>query len=165
MTSLESRLQRLEDLEAIRALDAEYCRVLDDGDWAALVALFTDDGEFTGLSHARGHEQLLTFFSGLADGGLTAFWHYVTNLEIDLDGDTAHVRSFLWQPCVLHGVPHAAAGRYIDTVVRVGGRWRYRSKRVVFHYFAPLADGWDDGRFTLDAARKTHPERTQETTG
>ncbi|GAA4865014.1 nuclear transport factor 2 family protein [Pseudonocardia benzenivorans] len=157
MTTLEQRLQRLEDLEAIRALDAEYCRVLDDGEWAALVDLFTSDGEFIGLSRARGHEELLAFFSGLAEGGLTAFWHHVTNLEIDLDGDTASVRSFLWQPCVLHGVPHVAAGRYRDTVTRAGGRWRYRTKQVLFHYFAPLSEGWGDGVFTLDAARATHP--------
>lgn len=41
MSTLESRLRRLEDLEAIRALDAEYCRLLDRGDWAGLARLFT----------------------------------------------------------------------------------------------------------------------------
>jgi FAD synthase len=89
------------------------------------------------------------------------FWHHVTNIEIDLDsdtdGDTAGVRSFLWQPCVLHGVAHVAAGRYTDTVVRVDGRLRYRSKRVSFDHFTPLTDGWDHGRFSLDAARATYP--------
>lgn len=156
--ALETRIRRLEDLEAIRALDAEYCRVLDDGDWPALVSLFVPDGEFVGLSHARGHAELLAFFAGLAAGGLTAFWHHVTNLEIDLHDDgTAEVRSFLWQPCVLHGSPHVAAGRYTDIVVRTDGHWRYRSKRVSFDFFAPLADGWDHGRFGLDSARTTHP--------
>jgi hypothetical protein len=144
-STLESRVARLEDLAAIRALDAEYCRVLDDNDWPALVTLFTTDGEFDGLGRARGHAELLAFFDGLAERGLTAFWHHVTNLEIDLDGNDARVRSFLWQPCVLDGVPHVAAGRYQDTVTRVDGRWRYRSKRVDFHYFAPLSEGWADG--------------------
>ena len=52
MTNLESdcslaeRVARLEDLEAIRTLDAQYCRHLDDGNWVALTDLFTDDGEF-----------------------------------------------------------------------------------------------------------------------
>lgn len=93
------RVRRLEDLEAIRALDAAYCRLLDSGSWDALVGLFTPDGEFVGLSTARGRGELRTFFAGLADGGLTAFWHHVTNLEIELDGDRAHVCSFLFQPC------------------------------------------------------------------
>lgn len=155
MTGLESRLRRLEDLEAIRALDAEYCRLLDDGDWPALADLFTVDGEFAGLSHARGQAELLVFFAGLATNGLTAFWHHVTNLEVTVDGDRASVRSFLWQPCVLHGEPHVAGGRYHDELLRVGGRWRYRRKQVVFDYFAPAREGWDHGRFSLDAARRT----------
>lgn len=33
--TLAERIARLEDLEAIRSLDARYCRHLDDGDWDA----------------------------------------------------------------------------------------------------------------------------------
>jgi len=159
MTSVEDRLRRLEDLEAIRALSAEYCRLLDSGDWTGLARLFTSDGEFIGLDRAQGHEALERFFAELAGGGLTAFWHYITNLEIDLDGDQARVRSALWQPCVQDGVPHVAAGHYVDTVVRVDGQWRYRVKRVSFDYFVPLAEGWDHGRFSLPAARDTYQPR------
>ncbi|MGH3435624.1 MAG: nuclear transport factor 2 family protein [Sciscionella sp.] len=153
MNDVEARLRRVEDIEAIRALDAEYCRILDDGDWDALVELFTADGDFVGLGRASGHAELHAFFSGLAGEGLTAFWHHVTNLEIEIAGDTAHVRSFLWQPCVLHGEPHVAAGRYADDLVRTERGWRYRGKHVTFDYFAPAAEGWDRGRFTLDSAR------------
>ena len=159
MTTLDDRLRRLEDIEAIRALDAQYCRVLDDGDWPALVRLFTADGEFVGLNRARGHADLLEFFGGLAAKGLTAFWHHVTNLEIDLDGDTARTRSFLWQPCVLDGVPHLAAGRYHDSLVRTPEGWRYVCKQVSFDYFAPLTDGFDHGRFSVDWARATYRGR------
>jgi len=160
VSDLEHRLRRLEDLEAVRALDAQYCRALDDGDWPALAELFVEDGEFVGLGAARGHDELLAFFAGLATTGLTAFWHHVSNLEIDLDGDSAQVRSFLWQPCVLDGTPHVAGGRYHDELVRAAGTWRYRRKQVVFDYFAPLADGWDTGRFTLQSAGATRPAVT-----
>lgn len=159
MSSLESRVRRLEDLEAIRALDAAYCRLLDAGDWPALADLFTADGEFIGLDRARGRDALVRFFAGLADTGLTAFWHYVTNVEIDLDGERARVRSALWQPCVRNGVPHVAAGYYTDSVVRLDGRWRYRTKQVSFDFFAPLAQGWDHGLFSLDTARDTYSGR------
>ncbi|MFJ5990475.1 nuclear transport factor 2 family protein [Lentzea sp. NPDC092896] len=155
---MTDRVRRLEDLEEIRALDAAYCRLLDSGSWDALVELFVEDGEFAGLSTARGHAELTSFFGGLASGGLTAFWHHVTNLEIELDGDRAHVCSFLFQPCVLHGEPHVAGGRYHDDLVRVGSKWRYQRKRVVFDYFAPLSEGWDHGRFSLDSARATRGE-------
>jgi ketosteroid isomerase-like protein len=154
VSSLEGRLQRLEDAEEIRTLDALYCRLLDDGDWRDLVDLFTPDGTFDGLRRITGHTDLLTFFGGLAAGGLTAFWHHVSNLEIAVDGDTAAVRSLLWQPCVVDGVPHVAAGRYADRLVRTEDGWRYAVKQVRFFYWAPLAEGWDQHRFTLEAARK-----------
>jgi ketosteroid isomerase-like protein len=153
MTSLEARVQRLEDAEEIRTLDAIYCRLLDDGDWPGLVELFTLDGTFDGLSEVTGRDALLAFFGRLADGGLTAFWHHVSNLEITVDGDTAVVRSLLWQPCVVDGVPHVAAGRYADRLVRTDDGWRYSVKQVRFFYWAPLREGWDQHRFTLEAAR------------
>ena len=159
----EERLRRLEDVEEIRALDARYCRLLDDGDWPALVALFTPDGVFDGLRRVAGHADLLAFFAGLAAGGLTAFWHHVSNLEISVTGDRAEVTSLLWQPCVVDGVAHVAAGRYRDELVRTGAGWRYRRKQVRFSYWAPLAEGWDRQRFALDAARgAAHPPHSSE---
>ncbi|ASR04953.1 nuclear transport factor 2 family protein [Gordonia rubripertincta] len=150
---LAARLTRLEDLEAIRALDARYCRHLDDGNWDELMALFTDDGEFDGLSNPRGKTEMRAFFAGLADGGLTSFWHFITNLEIEIDGDGAVAKSFLWQPCVLDGVASIAAGRYNDELVKQDGQWLYRVKKVRFHFFGPLTDGWDENQFALDSAR------------
>jgi ketosteroid isomerase-like protein len=152
-SELASRLARLEDIEAIRTLDARYCRHLDDGNWDELIALFTEDGEFDGLSNPRGKAEMRAFFAGLADGGLTSFWHFITNLEIDIDGDMATARSFLWQPCVLDGVASIAAGRYTDTLVKQDGHWLYRVKKVRFHFFGPLADGWDENLFALESAR------------
>lgn len=148
MNTLEDRLRRLEDLEAIRALDARYTRVLDANDWDGLMDCFTPDGEFHGLDHAKGHDELQPFFAGLAAGGLTEFWHHVSNLEIDLDGDIARSSSLLWQPCVQNGEPYVAAGRYTDVVVRDGGRWRYRSRTIDFSYFVPLTQGWTPGAAT-----------------
>jgi ketosteroid isomerase-like protein len=159
VTGLEERLRRLEeavarhdDLEAVRTLDAAYCRLLDDGDWPALAQLFTDDGVFDGLSRVQGRADLVSFFAGLAGSGLTAFWHHVSNLEVSVDGDRASVRSLLWQPCVVDGVPHVAAGRYADELVRTSAGWRYRRKQVRFTYWAPLAEGWDRDRFSLASA-------------
>lgn len=152
--TLAERIARLEDLEAIRSLDARYCRHLDDGDWDALMDLFTDDGEFDGLYRPRGKAEMREFFAGLAAGGLTTFWHFITNMEIDLDRDRATVRSFLWQPCVTDGAPAIAAGRYTDEVVKVDGRWRYRVKQVRFHFFGPLEQGWDENLFALETARR-----------
>jgi ketosteroid isomerase-like protein len=124
------------------------------------VALFTPEGVFDGLSRVEGRTDLLAFFAGLADGGLTAFWHHVTNLEVEVERDLASVTSLLWQPCVVDGVPHVAAGRYTDELVRTEDGWRYREKRVRFSYWVPLADGWDRHTFTLESARAATLEVT-----
>jgi ketosteroid isomerase-like protein len=159
VSGLEERLRRLEDAEAIRTLDAAYCRLLDDADWPGLIGLFTPDGVFDGLRRVEGRGDLLAFFSGLSESGLTAFWHHVSNLEVEVDGDAATVRSLLWQPCVVDGVPHVAAGRYADQLVRTPEGWRYRVKQVRFSYWAPLTVGWDQHRFTLEAARNAAVRR------
>jgi ketosteroid isomerase-like protein len=152
VSDLEARLRRLEDVEAIRTQDAAYCRLIDTGDWPGLVALFTPDGTFDGLAVVTGSADLLAFFSGLADGGMR-FWHHVSNHEIEVDGDTATVRSMLWQPCVVDDVPHVAAGRYTDRLVRTAEGWRYAVKQVRFDYWGPLRDGWDQHRFGFAPAR------------
>lgn len=155
MSSIEERLRRLEDVEAIRTLDATYCRLLDDGDWPALVALFTEDGAFDGLSRVRGHRDLLAFCGRLADAGMTVFWHHVSNHEIGGTGDSATVRSLLWQPCVVEGVRHVAAERYADELVRTGEGWRYRIGQV-----RVLLLGGADGRMGLAPLRpRVRPER------
>jgi len=152
VTDPEAQLRRLEDLEAIRNLDAAYCRLLDTGDWPALVALFTPDGIFDGLAVVTGPADLLTFFSGLADGGMR-FWHHVSNHEIEVDGDRARVRSLLWQPCVVDDVPHVAAGRYDDRLLRTAEGWRYELKQVRFSYWGPLTEGWGPHQFAFEPAK------------
>jgi hypothetical protein len=49
------------------------------------------------------------------------------------------------------------AGLFPSREVTPDDRWRYRSKTVIFHNFAPLRDGWDHGLFTVEAARATYP--------
>ncbi|MCW2582125.1 MAG: nuclear transport factor 2 family protein [Klenkia sp.] len=149
---LTRRIQALEDREAIRDLDARYCRYLDEGQWDRLGGCFTEDGAFDGLSRIEGRTAVRDFFAGLAAGGLTVLWHHVSNHEIQLDGDHATVRSLLWQPCVVRGVPQVSAGRYRDQLVRTGEGWRIQEKQVRFSYWGPLADGWDHHSFGFGPA-------------
>src|SRR5207249_9301698 len=52
LESLSARVQRLEDLEAIRTTWRDYCMRLDSGDWPALGDVFTEDAvlEMDGLN-------------------------------------------------------------------------------------------------------------------
>ncbi|GHE06982.1 nuclear transport factor 2 family protein [Klenkia taihuensis] len=149
---LAARLRALEDREAIRELDARYCRYLDERQWDRLGDCFTVDGAFDGLSRVEGRAAVRDFFAGLAGNGLTVLWHHVSNYEIALHGDTATVRSLLWQPCVINGVPQVSAGRYRDRVVRTDSGWLLKEKQVRFSYWGPLADGWDHHSFGFASA-------------
>ncbi|MGW0173828.1 nuclear transport factor 2 family protein [Rhodococcus sp. NPDC003322] len=65
--------------------------------------------------------------------------HYVTNVLIELDGDTANVESYCL--CYLRQVPQVPGGtqaratvkcRYVDRFERRDGQWRIADRIVVF---------------------------------
>jgi SnoaL-like domain len=141
-STLEARLQHLEDLEAIRKVAARYCLLQDARRCEELADLFTPDGEFHGLRHVKGRSELIAYFSELEENGLEAFWHYNTNHDIDIDGDVAHVESAIFSPQVVSGAPWVTAGRYDDHLVRTDLGWRYTLKEIHFDYFAPLEQAW-----------------------
>jgi SnoaL-like domain len=66
--------------------------------------------------------------------GLTALpWtqHYVTNVEVELDGDEAHVRAMFYNPMQLPGIdgPSFCGGLYHHDMVRTADGWK--SRRLV----------------------------------
>ena len=54
--------------------------------------------------------------------------HYITNVEIDLDGDTADVRAAFYNPMQLPGLaePSACGGYYHHDFVRTPSGWKSR---------------------------------------
>lgn len=142
MSTLEDRIQAVEDKSAIAELRARYCHLLDDRDWDGFVDLFTEDGEFAGLARVRGHDEIRMFFSQtvprLADG----FWHFCTNGTAEIDGDTARGRISMEYLSVKDGVSRVSAGHYDDELRRENGVWKFSRRRITFYYFAPLSEGF-----------------------
>lgn len=139
---IEARLRALEDRAEIAELRASYCHVLDHRDWDALVQMFTEDGEFDGLAHARGRAEIHRFFAGFVDGMAEGFWHFCTNPTITLDGDRAQGRISMQYLSVKKGVSYVSAGHYDDLLVRDGGQWKFRKRKISFYYHAPLSEGF-----------------------
>jgi ketosteroid isomerase-like protein len=151
--TIETRLQRLEDLHELQQLRARYCQHLDSGRWDDLVELFTEDGAFVGLSTARGRADLRSFFSGLQAGVLSAWWHFSSNETLEVDGNEATGQTWLLQPCVVDGQSQLAAGRYVDSMVRCpDGRWRFVTRQVLFFWWSDLESGWEPGTFVWPPA-------------
>ncbi|MEO8096700.1 MAG: nuclear transport factor 2 family protein [Acidobacteriota bacterium] len=140
--SLEARVQRLEDMEAIRTLLLDYGRTLDARDLKAYSELFTKDGEWIGgFGSVKGRPELLAFMQkNMGPGQNTGkTYHLLTNFFINVTGDTATAVS-RWSYVVGNGdkkpqLEHS--GRYEDVIVREDGRWKFR-KRVVFNDLPPV---------------------------
>ncbi len=135
--SLEARIQRLEDIEAIRTLLVSYGRDLDRRDFKAYGDLFARDGEWIGgFPAGRGPEGIRASMEkvlGVKSGAVwTSHHHLLTNMIIDVHGDTAVAWS-RWSfvgpsdkdtPVVLY------SGRYDDNLIREDGVWKFQ-RRVV----------------------------------
>jgi uncharacterized protein (TIGR02246 family) len=146
--SLEARVQRQEDTEAIRQLLREYGRRLDAGDLDGYANLFATDGEWIGgFGSVKGRAQIAPFMkknmstpNPAIEGAAAAAAaprpgprgvHLMTNEIIEVNGDRATVWSkwtYMSRSADNKPVP-LLAGHYDDIVVRESGEWKFL-KRV-----------------------------------
>ena len=144
--NLLARIQRLEDIEAIKNLKSRYAGYCDD-DYSPddLVTLFTEDAIWDGgqMGRCEGREAIRTFFSA-ASGAVPFAIHHVTNPLIEVDGDRATGRWYLWQPCVFSKGDQALwmAGPYHDRYRRVDGNWLFEEVRVELRMLSPYEAGF-----------------------
>jgi hypothetical protein len=144
--TLEARLQRLEDGEAIRLLLDRYIELNESRDYAAYSKLFAKDGELvTRRGRATGPQGIHEFLEKNFGAGtrapndpLQGSSHVLSNIKIVVDGDTATATS-RWT-LVTRGDgtrPQVSqAGRYEDKLVRESGVWKFRQR--VIHRDMPV---------------------------
>src|SRR5881227_2123286 len=104
---MERRLQALEDAEAIRNLKARYAALCDNQyDADGIAMLFAEDAvwESPALGRFEGREAIRNFFRG-ASGIFSFAIHYSLNGHIEVEGDTARARWYLFMPCTLAAGP------------------------------------------------------------
>ena len=146
--TLEARIQRLEDIEAICRLKAQYCAGCDDDhNSETLCALFVEDGvwDWEGAAYCDGVGQIKEFMDNLrASGRIKVSAHMVTNPQIDVDGDTAtgHWRFIMLytanEPNAPDGVQfHRIIGYYQDDFVKRDGKWYFQTLRPRVQESAP----------------------------
>jgi len=131
------RLQRLEDVEAIRTLLVRYGRELDKRDFAAYGALFAEDGSWKGgMGTATGPDAIAKMvaagFERMAPALYTNSNHVMSSFDIAVDGDTATAWSrWTWVVVGADGKPEThRAGHYEDTLVRERGEWKFETRQA-----------------------------------
>jgi hypothetical protein len=144
-TDPAAQLQWLVDRAQISDLLVEFARTLDEQDWDANTALYTEDGVFSAgdAFTLRGHAELRRAGTPDGLGRYRRTWHLSANHAIRIDADTAHTRSYLIgvhlpDDDTFH---HAdGAGGYDCTLHRAPDGWRFTTVRVeeVWHAGEPL---------------------------
>jgi ketosteroid isomerase-like protein len=138
---LVDRLRRLEDDAAVQTTLYAYGAALDYGDRQQFLGCFTPDADYlvtmriggagSGMQF-HGHDQLGAYFEGHTHAPAAWHKHITTNPSITIDGDTATASSYFIRVDAEGAAGPAtviASGRYQDTLVRDGARWRIRSRR------------------------------------
>lgn len=151
---LIARIQRLEDIEAIKQLIARYARASDkQNDPALMLPLFTEDGVLdvgSGYGRYEGHEVLREFLSGTA---AIISWSLHFNIsplvEVSRDGTKAQASWYLWEPA---NMPDPKTGGQIavwiggaydsDVVKGADGEWRFKEIRLRMEIMSPYDEGW-----------------------
>lgn len=147
LAALESRLQLLEDREAIRDLLVIYGHLLDEKDLAGYSKLFAEDGVWEGgIGSATGpagiYAMLDTVFKRVEPGSFGNDYHIMSDFIIDVDGNTATSRSnWTWVIEGQEGTPVAArSGHYEDKLVKVDGAWKFKHRLTVTELPTPEKD-------------------------
>ncbi|MEP7244443.1 MAG: nuclear transport factor 2 family protein [Gammaproteobacteria bacterium] len=136
-SSLEARVQKLEDETAIRNILIQYGHYLDTKDLTSYSNLFAKEGTWTGgIGSAKGPAAIKAMLekafanSPAYDPLKVRSFHMMTNFYIQVDGDKATSRSkwtFFGRSPDGKLVPNLS-GHYDDTLIREGGQWKILSR-------------------------------------
>ncbi len=143
---LQERIQRLEDIEALKQLKYRYGMACDDDyDPERLAPLFTEDAVWDGGAMGRyeGREAIRAFFAGASK--LVPFAiHQVTNPLLEIEGDRARGSWYLWEPIVFAQGNQALwmAGRYDDRYRREADQWLFEAVTVDLRMLSPYEEGF-----------------------
>jgi ketosteroid isomerase-like protein len=132
---LAARVQRLEDIEAIRALFIEYGKLADMKDWVGYSDLFVEDGTFDSphsVGTVTGSKEIRERLGSAYGDDPEDAYHVFDNIEIAVEGDRATARS-LWtylRPGDNGGPPQVLMfGKYEDELVRTDAGWKFQLRR------------------------------------
>lgn len=159
MNTLEQRLQRQEDIDAIRRLKHyNYSHCIDRvvaGEKSLIdqtIGRFADNivADFTGFPLFEGLDAVSEFYSVNVPAILSYSQHYVFNDVIDVDGDRAsgcwyvHCPVNFTEASPLGKSPGLIMGRYEEEYVRDAEGWKWSKIVALLDVFATGQTHWAD---------------------
>lgn len=135
--TVDARLRKMEDVDAIHTLLVRYGRELDKRDFKAYGALFAQDGSWKGgMGSATGPDAIAKMvaagFARMEPSLYQNSYHLMTSFDVQVAGDTATAWSrWTWVVVGASGKPQTErSGHYDDTFVRERGEWKFESRQA-----------------------------------
>ena len=129
-------LQTISDRMEIDDLLQSYSRAVDTKDWDAVEATFTEDAEYDAgsLGHPKSGKAVREMIEG-ALSTVDATQHLVAKSLIEVNGDTAEVRTYLISQHIRESAPtevkhYFIGAEYVDRVVRTPEGWKFAYRRL-----------------------------------
>ncbi|MBI2875988.1 MAG: nuclear transport factor 2 family protein [Candidatus Tectomicrobia bacterium] len=143
LEELEKTVKELKEIEAIRKLQARYCKHVDEANLEGIKELFARECALTirPWGEWKTRQEVIGFYENYFNEYLGPR-HYITNQDIQVAGDEAHAFSYLLATVEHQGESLFAAGHYQDHLVKEDGVWRFKEKLITVLFMNPIAQGW-----------------------
>ena len=121
-------VQAVSDKIEIGELLARYARAVDTKDWELWKTVFTSDAhlDYTSATPCIGSRDEVAAWMERSLRAVPMTQHFISNVEIELDGDRAKVRAMFYNPMHLPGMAEMSycGGYYHHDMVRTPGGWK-----------------------------------------
>jgi len=141
--SLEARMQRIEDIEAIRDLRRRYHEYINERQFAKMTSIFTSDAriDFGKVGGASGSDEIHEFYAAVGRN-LPLIVQFIHNHTVELAGDRATGLAYMDARYAQDGRSMVVAGRFEETYVRSAEGWLIDRMEVSSIFAVPLDEGW-----------------------
>lgn len=138
-------LQELSDRIEIADLLTRYADAVDRRDWDQYRSVFTPDAriDYTSVGGVAGPVAEVCDWLAEALVMFESTQHMISNVSVELDGDTAAVTAMVFNPMKfpdgsMHGTVWSTGGWYHHKLVRTPDGWRSRELREEASWFQGL---------------------------
>lgn len=145
IADLRRRVQKLEDIEAVKNLRNMYHHYINDAKYESIHTLFTPNAvcHLGYLAHYESAEQINAGFVGMRTRDRFFIKQFPHSHVVEIDGDRGTGFAYLEARYGKEGKSYLVCGKYEDVYVRRDGRWLFERMDCEFYYTVPLGVGWN----------------------
>ena len=131
------------DITQIKQTLARYCHLVDQGQPAAVAALFSEDAvlapKYDGDYEVSGRPAIqgwYEYYEANFKSGIRHLKHLIHSIAIDLDGDGASGSCYLTAYMIskADGLAYQAQGTYVDRYAKSNEQWLFKRREIYVEF-------------------------------